>query len=292
MRKCSRCKIEKPISEFYIRKTHPYCVIVPCKECQKAAARKWAKKNKEKVRSTHRNWSAKNPSKKKEQCKRYYEKHKIVIGEKQRTYRQNNIKKIHLRSKESSKRYRESHHELCKERVRDWTIKNKEKIKKRRSIYYQNNKEKHMAYYKERPEQTKQWKKNYYQKIKDNAKDKLNRAMHSRIYKSLRKNKSFRAWQDLVEYSITDLEKHLGKLFEPGMSWDNYGEWEIDHIIPLVVFNFSNPKDIDFKRCWALKNLRPLWAKDNRIKSAKLSAPFQPSFSFTSLPPNQVASQE
>jgi len=42
------------------------------------------------------------------------------------------------------------------------------------------------------------------------------------------------------------------------------------------VFNFSSPDDLDFKRCWDLKNLRPMWGTDNIKKGAKLSKPFQP----------------
>jgi hypothetical protein len=62
------------------------------------------------------------------------------------------------------------------------------------------------------------------------------------------------------------------------MSWDNYGSyWHIDHEIPVKAFNFKTPADIDFKRCWALKNLRPLSAFHNKSKGAKVDRPFQPS---------------
>jgi 5-methylcytosine-specific restriction endonuclease McrA len=64
------------------------------------------------------------------------------------------------------------------------------------------------------------------------------------------------------------------------MTWDNRSEWDIDHIIPVAVFNFEKPEDMDFKRCWELKNLRPLWKNDNRRKGARLTAPFQPSLIF------------
>jgi hypothetical protein len=59
-------------------------------------------------------------------------------------------------------------------------------------------------------------------------------------------------------------------------SWSRAG-WHINHVIPISAFNFSSPEDIDFKKCWALKNLRPLWAKDNFSKNARLDKPFQPS---------------
>ena len=50
------------------------------------------------------------------------------------------------------------------------------------------------------------------------------------------------------------------------MSWDNYGEWHIGHIIPKVFFKYKSTDDIEFKYCWSLDNLQPLWAKDNLRK--------------------------
>jgi len=54
----------------------------------------------------------------------------------------------------------------------------------------------------------------------------------------------------------------LEALWEPGMSWDNHTKdgWHIDHIIPISHFSYSSPTDPDFKRCWALSNLKPRWA--------------------------------
>jgi hypothetical protein len=65
------------------------------------------------------------------------------------------------------------------------------------------------------------------------------------------------------------------------MSWDNYGKWHIDHKIPVTAFNFERVDDVDFKRCWSLKNLQPLWALDNIVKGNKVEAPFQPSLSIS-----------
>jgi hypothetical protein len=84
----------------------------------------------------------------------------------------------------------------------------------------------------------------------------------------------------VLGYSVEDLMTHLEEQFSPGMSWENYGRygWHVDHVIPISAFNFESPDDIDFKRAWALSNLRPLWAEDNHIKSNKLLfGPFQPS---------------
>ena len=49
------------------------------------------------------------------------------------------------------------------------------------------------------------------------------------------------------------------------MSWDNYGKWHIDHIIPL---SSANSEDDIYKLC-NYTNLQPLWAEDNLKKSNK-----------------------
>lgn len=53
------------------------------------------------------------------------------------------------------------------------------------------------------------------------------------------------------------------------MSWNNYGEWHVDHIVPVASFSFASADDADFKACWAITNLRPLWADANMQKHDK-----------------------
>jgi len=108
----------------------------------------------------------------------------------------------------------------------------------------------------------------------------ISRRMGSLMWKLLKENKGGERWQELVGYPIDELMRHLEKNFLPGMSWDNRGEWHIDHKIPIVAFNYKTPNDIDFKKSWALSNLQPLWAKENILKGAKLDKPFQPSLAF------------
>jgi len=61
---------------------------------------------------------------------------------------------------------------------------------------------------------------------------------------------------------------HLESQFKPGMNWENYGKygWHIDHIRPQSWFKFESKNDPEFKICWALSNLQPLWAKENSFK--------------------------
>lgn len=70
-------------------------------------------------------------------------------------------------------------------------------------------------------------------------------------------------------YTVAELLAHLEKQFTPGMGWHNYGKrgWHIDHIVPASSFDLTD--EAEFKACWSLGNLRPLWAVDNAKKSAK-----------------------
>lgn len=69
----------------------------------------------------------------------------------------------------------------------------------------------------------------------------------------------------LLGYSPERLSQHIERQFVNGMSWENYGKWHIDHIIPISHFlknGVNDPKIIN-----ALSNLRPMWAKQNQEKS-------------------------
>lgn len=88
------------------------------------------------------------------------------------------------------------------------------------------------------------------------------------IRRSIKTGKNNRSWRDFVDYSIDELKDHLERQFTKGMSWENIGKWHIDHIVPLSSFSFKSPTDPEFKRAWALSNLRPLWAAENLTKKA------------------------
>jgi len=101
-------------------------------------------------------------------------------------------------------------------------------------------------------------------------KNKVNHNFSRRMRKSLNGLKESNSWEKLVNYTLDDLQKHLENKFLDGMSWENYGEWHIDHITPISSFNIDNIESDEFKKCWGLNNLQPLWAKDNLRKSNKL----------------------
>jgi hypothetical protein len=70
---------------------------------------------------------------------------------------------------------------------------------------------------------------------------------------------------ELLGYSPSQLKETIESKFIDGMSWNNYGEWHIDHIKPISSFDKTeNPKIIN-----SLDNLQPLWAFDNLSKGNK-----------------------
>ncbi len=72
-------------------------------------------------------------------------------------------------------------------------------------------------------------------------------------------------------YTVEQLMTHLESKFKEGMSWDNYGEWHIDHIVPQSWLPFNTMEEENFIKCWCLDNLQPLWAKENISKGNRFA---------------------
>jgi len=189
-------------------------------------------------------------------------------------------------NKEEKKEYNKQYYFDNKEKMRQYYIENKEKRKQ----YLIKNKDKILKQHKEyrgnNPEMIrkchKNWAKNNrlyeVKRRKINLKLNLNYKMGKNIGKALKGNKAGRTWESLTGYTLNNLIKRLKKTITEGYTWKDFlsGELHIDHIIPMDAFNFTRPEHTDFKRCWALENLRLLPAKENRIKHTKLDRPFQP----------------
>ena len=57
--------------------------------------------------------------------------------------------------------------------------------------------------------------------------------------------------------------------FQKNMSWNNGGEWHLDHVKPCASYNLNNNNDV--LECFNWKNYQPLCRKDNLIKSDKIN---------------------
>lgn len=265
-KQCNRCGQIKFVSEFYKHKRTLGGFRATCKKCEIKIATEYSVKNKDKVNKKRR--------------ERYRIKSEQIL-KRNKEYRIKNREKVNEGKKRS---YQLNKDEILKQN-KEYRIKNKEEISKRRKRYRENNKE-------EIRERNKQYRlKNAIminerralrrEILKGDPKFVLNKRISSLMRLSLKGNKNGYGWESLVGYTLIDLMEYLESLFQDGMSWENMGEWHIDHIIPVSAFNFIGPFDIDFKKCWNIKNLQPLWAKDNLSKGTKLTEYFQPSLAIS-----------
>jgi hypothetical protein len=100
----------------------------------------------------------------------------------------------------------------------------------------------------------------------------LSYRLHNHISRAIRRaiKKNQQTTFDILGYSMDELRQHLESLFQPGMSWQNYGtHWHIDHVIPKSWFHFEAETDLDryeLKWCWSLPNLQPMWMQANLQK--------------------------
>jgi len=70
-------------------------------------------------------------------------------------------------------------------------------------------------------------------------------------------------YEDRLGYSTEAYMLHIETRFEPGMNWDNHGQWHVDHIAPHGAICPMSVNSEEFRNCWSLINLRPLWASEN-----------------------------
>jgi len=98
-------------------------------------------------------------------------------------------------------------------------------------------------------------------------KNKLNWAVQDAVRNGM-KNPNWKSkYFEGLDFTMGELRTHLENQFEDWMNWDNHGLWHIDHIRPVASFDFTSMEDEDFKKCWALSNLRPLKDTENMKKN-------------------------
>lgn len=238
---CTACREVKPVIAFNRNKSRKDGRSSICKVCK---------------RKTDAEYRARNPNKNKEDYAKRIAENPNYWAEWYASNREDALARVSKWQKENPEKRREINRKFHEDNPgygKEWERRNPDKVIARRARAYA--------------------------KKKNSPEWKVANTIKVGIYKSLKDQKAGRKWESLVGYTVDELIAHLEKCFLPGMSWGNYGNdgWHIDHIIPRSVFNYEKPEDIDFQKCWALSNLRPLWAADNIRKGAQLDAPFQPS---------------
>lgn len=124
-----------------------------------------------------------------------------------------------------------------------------------------------------RSNSTKRWRSqnrqahNTYQRTRNarNLTARLFRNVNRAILASLRGEYKSESTIRLLGCTIKEFKKHLESQFQPGMTWENYGNgenrWNIDHLIPT---SWINAYDADHLRLVSHRwNMRPMWSQDN-----------------------------
>lgn len=132
----------------------------------------------------------------------------------------------------------------CKQCLSVWRKKNREKINKNMVIYERNRKS-------------------------NDPKFKLVKTLRSRLNSALKRKNVQKGIStlDLTGCELQFLKEYLEAKFVKGMSWENHGEWHIDHIKPCCSFNLED--EDEQKKCFHFTNLQPMWAKENLSKGGK-----------------------
>lgn len=232
MKKCKKCGETKELFDFYKSKRYKDGHLNKCKKCESERSLNYYKENRE--------------DQMKKKRERYYTNHEENLRKK-REYDELNREEVNRKAKE---RY---HNNL--EYAREYYKNNKEVILKRNKKWRLEN-----------PERFRELTRKSGNKFKDN--NPHISAWRNILYRTLysfdkEKNEST---EKLMGYNADELRTHIESLFEEGMSWENHGEWHIDHVYPLSKFD----KDTPISEVNSLDNLKPLWKEDNLRKGNRI----------------------
>lgn len=167
-------------------------------------------------------------------------------------------------------------------KIRAWHVANKERVMehKRKSLFKPASKEKRKAYQDKTQDRLRLYKKNYIRRNPEKRKASLaryNKTPKARILAAIRSRlrSALKAkTQTTCQYlgcTPDFFKKHIEAQFSHGMTWENFGKWHMDHIVPISAFDLFDPLQVQIACNWT--NIRPLWAKANLRKSKKITHP-------------------
>ena len=147
----------------------------------------------------------------------------------------------------------------------------REKEKKRLKDNYKNNvetlREKNKKYYHENKKlirkKNNEWKNN---KRKTDGFYRMKINLRHRLRNYLFEESKSKRTYDIVGLDKLEFKSYVESKFTEGMTWENYGKWHLDHIIPLCQAKDNN----DALLLNHYTNLQPLWAEDNLRKNRKI----------------------
>jgi hypothetical protein len=163
-------------------------------------------------------------------------------------------------------------------RAKEWRERNPERFHAAKKACYERKKEAYEAVRKAWLEKNREhhlsWRRQRYAgRVASDPAFKIEQRLRSSLYGFMRRKRSYRpaSVMALVGCTHAELRAHIEAQFTDGMSWDNHGAWEVDHIRPLCSFDLL--KEDERKAAFFYKNLQPLWRLDNLSKGKRTPAP-------------------
>jgi len=252
-KQCTTCKETKPLTEFTKDKRLKSGYGGQCKACKnkRASKKPITEEQREKNRIKARKHYYKSIDKQRQRAKERYHS----LTEEQREEYNKYKKQWHHKNKDSINAKRREQY------ANDPTI--REKSSQRAKAYYQNNREKIIQNSVEYTRNRRQ----------NDIEYRLRHVVSNAVWYAVTGQRGSKGGStfDELPYSAEQLKEHLENQFDDKMNWENYGSyWHIDHIYPHSKLPYDSLKHPNFRMAWALSNLRPLEAKENQSKGAKI----------------------
>lgn len=188
-------------------------------------------------------WNKDHPEESREAVRRWQKEHRVEQTASTAQYRKRNLEKIREKDRDALRKKRQANPEKYQKALKAWREKNPERAK---AISRRSGKKNHPRWRKASPEKFAL----------------RHMVQHMLSYSDLSKTRSS---YEYIGCSPGFLRNHLESLFKPGMSWENYGQWHVDHIVPLSWWPFKeDPSCLYVASHWT--NLQPLWGSDNHKK--------------------------
>lgn len=261
MKKCYKCKEEKPLLEFNKNQNK-------CKNCEK----KYYIENKSKIDKRNKCYYELNKDRNREYGIQYRKLNKDKIANSKKQYYEKNKEK-HL---ERGKIHYNENKEKYAKNKKIYRLINKDKIRESGAIYYQLNKERiiqNVSEYRiKNKDKLREKKKEYVKRRKKNEPlFKFKIIVRGIVCNSFKRrkgayNKTLRT-EEILGCSLFEFKEYITSRFSEGMSMDNHGEWHLDHIIPLATAKTEE----DIIKLNHYTNFQPLWAIDNLRKGYKIT---------------------
>lgn len=245
MKVCTKCHISKDITEFNKDSSKKDGLYSSCKECVNLMKRTYYSNNREKCIRQSIESANRNIEKTRARKLRYSRSE---------------------RGKEYSRLYRLENTDKIKENNKKWVRNNIEKVRGYKRKYRENNPEKIKQY----NSYNEYYKKRKKQRLQNDPLFLLKERIGCLIRNSTKNGYKNSKSTDILQISIEEFKTYLENQFEDNMSWNNYGEWHLDHKVPV---SLATNKE-EFYKLNHYSNFRPLWSRDNIVKSDKLLEEF------------------